>query len=189
MSDLRLSPRQKEALVREATELAAELAKEEVPRTFRGRTSPHQIGVSRTYLMTFVTVLTKSRDLGAFRAFLKACPGLDEATAQNRNQPVAYYTTVAEILKAELDAHPRRGVDEWCWMLAWTARLLKAEETERGGPRQYPAKVRYGHPTSVPAKPKASHQDEPSTRMTGVFGHALAKAKAKAKAEAKEKKK
>ncbi len=154
----------KETLIKEAAELAAELARERVPRLNPGSTSTDQVGISRTHLKPFVTQLTRTQDLDAFRRLLAAAPGIDRAVGQNQKDPLAYHSTVAKILAAIMNEHPQRDAATWLWILSWTARLLLAEEAEGKEAKR-----------SDGEQEGSSHREQHHQDKSANFGNGLAK--------------
>ncbi len=163
-----LTPREKESLIREAAELAAELITTPIPRLDPASHSPGQTGFKRGTLETFLGYLRQAPDLASFRLFLKAAPALDRATAQNQHEVMAHLTTLAALLAAALDEHPDRPLTTWRWILGWTARLLVAEQAERRRPR--PPKGGQGGSPGSPSNPGASPGRGAADSPSGAAG-------------------
>ena len=171
----------KPALMKEASDLAKELATEQVTRLDRRSTSHDDKGVQRTHIDLFVSFLQSTRSLAQLRAFLGTAEQIDRARSMNFENPLAQHTTVARIMLDELGRHPQRDVDTWLWLLGWTSRLLQTEARERE--RVAAAAKRHGHPR-VQAPKSVSRQ----AQHTGGFnqlGSGLAQLKAQLAKEGK----
>lgn len=130
----------KPRLIREAEELAQELARKPIRRLSKYSKSVDAKGLTRSHITLFLGFLQSTRDLGQFRKLLGSAEDIDRAKSMNFQNPGAHHTALAEILRDELDRHPKRKIDAWIWLLGWSARLLHTARKLKPEPIPSPKK-------------------------------------------------